>query len=46
MMPDLEHRPKRLLGQPTMAFRLLYYLLIVIASGLLIGILYLGSLPD
>ena len=33
-------------GRPTMAFRLLYYLLVAIASGALIGILYLGSLVD
>ena len=39
MMSDVEHHGKRDLGQPTMAFRLFYYLLIVIASGVMIGIL-------
>jgi hypothetical protein len=46
MMSDVGHLGRRVFEQPTMAFRLLYYLLIVIASGVMIGILYLGSLLD
>jgi hypothetical protein len=46
MMSDVEHHGKRVSGQPTLAFRLIYYLLIVIASGVMIGSLYLVSLLD
>jgi hypothetical protein len=45
-MSDVEHHGKRVFKQPTVAFRLLYYLLIIIASGVMIGILYVRSLLD
>ncbi len=45
-MSGVENHGKRASEQLTVAFRLLYYLLIVIASGVMIGILYVGSLLE
>ena len=42
----LKQRVGSALEQPTIACRLLYYLLFAVASGVLIGVLYLGSLLD
>ena len=39
----LKQRVGSTLEQPTIACRLLYYLLFAVASGVLIGVLYLGA---
>jgi hypothetical protein len=43
MLQRLRERRDAAEGQPTVRFRLLYYAWIVFASGVLVGILYLGS---
>ena len=46
MSSGVKQHVRTICGQRTVAFRLLYYLVVAFASAAMIGILYLGSLVD